>query len=59
MIKKIKKLIDKSGKRGFVTYKGKDKRIAFDESVTSKKLEQFKNFVGDKTEDLLKVLTKK
>ncbi|AZB25434.1 hypothetical protein EG339_13020 [Chryseobacterium bernardetii] len=59
MRKKIKQLIESSGKKGAVTYKGKDKRKQFDESVTHKKLQAFIHFVGDKTKVISQILLKK
>lgn len=59
MRKKIKQLIESSGKKGAVEYKGKDERKQFDESVTHKKLQAFIHFVGDKTKVISQILLKK
>lgn len=54
----LRELIKASGKRGVVTYKGKDKRTQFDESVTDKKMQNFKAFIGDKIDEVAKILQK-
>ncbi|WP_330744922.1 hypothetical protein [Chryseobacterium sp. CP-77] len=53
----LRKLIDTTEKRGVVVYKGKDTRKKFDESVTQNKLIIFSKLIGDKTEEIKKILT--
>lgn len=52
----LKKNIMNSGKKGIVVYKGKDKRKEFDESVSLKKVNLISNFIGDRTEEVAKIL---
>lgn len=52
----FKEIIRASGKRGVVSYKGKDKRKNFDESVSLKKVNLISKFIGDKTEEVAKFL---
>lgn len=55
-ITQLKSMIHISGKRGVVTYKGKDTRKEFDESVSLKKINLISNFIGNKTEEVAKIL---
>lgn len=57
--KEIKNLIDSSSKRGVVRYKGKDKRKSFDESINQKKIQFISTFIGDKIEEVMKILSVK
>lgn len=52
----LKQFIQTSGKRGIVAYKGKDTRKKFDESVNLKKVNLISNFVGNKVEEVAKIL---
>lgn len=54
----IRQQIEMSGKKTVVTYKGKDKRTSFDESVPQKKVELISKFIGDKSSILAKILNK-
>ncbi|UCA58612.1 hypothetical protein KB553_16360 [Chryseobacterium rhizoplanae] len=53
----IKRLIEASGKRGVVVYKGKDTRKEFDESVNLKKVNLSSNFIGNKIEEVAQILS--
>lgn len=53
----IKRLIEDSGKRGVVVYKGKDTRKEFDESVNLKKVNLSSNFIGNKIEEVVQILS--
>ncbi|WP_185246253.1 hypothetical protein [Chryseobacterium bernardetii] len=53
----IKILIEASGKRGVVVYKGKDTRKEFDESVNLKKVNLSSNFIGNKIEEVAQILS--
>ncbi|OCA77561.1 hypothetical protein BBI01_03685 [Chryseobacterium artocarpi] len=53
----LRKLINTSGKRGDVVYKGKDKRKEFDEGVSMKKVKLISNFIGNKTDKIRQILT--
>lgn len=55
-ITQLKSMIHISGKRGFVTYKGKDTRKEFDESLTLKKVNLISNFIGDKAQEIKTIL---
>lgn len=52
----LRSLIKDSRKKGIVAYKGKDKRKEFDESVNLKKVNVIYNFIGDKAEEVAKIL---
>jgi hypothetical protein len=54
----LRQLIDRSGKRTVVTYKGKDKRTKYDDSVTNKKMQIINNLIGGNTEEIAKILSK-
>jgi hypothetical protein len=47
MNQNIQELIEKSGKRSTVTYKGKDKRVKFDENFGKEKLNKIISALGD------------
>ncbi|VEH18273.1 Uncharacterised protein [Chryseobacterium nakagawai] len=53
----LKEIIRASGKRGVVTYKGKDTRKEFDESVNLKKVNLISNFIGNKIEVVAQILS--
>ncbi|WP_123872929.1 hypothetical protein [Chryseobacterium contaminans] len=53
---KLKQVIHTSGKRAIVTYKGKDTRREFDESISLKKVNLISNFIGDKIEEIKTIL---
>ncbi|UEQ75246.1 hypothetical protein [Chryseobacterium arthrosphaerae] len=55
--KELKQIIRRSEKRGIVTYKGKDARKEFDESVSQKKISLMVNFIREKTEDVSRILS--
>lgn len=52
----LKQVIHTSGKKAVVPYKGKDTRKEFDESVSLKKVNLISNFIGDKVEEIAKIL---
>lgn len=53
----LKNLIKVSGKKGIVVYKGKDTRQEFVESISLKKVNLISNFIGEKTEEVIKILS--
>lgn len=53
-----KKLINSSGKRGDVTYRGNDERIKFDESGNRKKSRLISNFIGNQIDKVAEILSK-
>ena len=53
----LKQIVHVSGKRGVIAYKGKDTRKQFDESVSQKKINLIYNFIGEKTEEVRKILS--
>lgn len=55
--KELKNLIDSSGKRGVVTYKGKDARKKFDDSARQNKINMISRFLGDQTKEVEKILS--
>ncbi|WES96506.1 hypothetical protein P2W68_16865 [Chryseobacterium arthrosphaerae] len=52
----LRNLIKDSGKKGIVAYKGKDTRKGFDESLSLKKVNLISSFIGDKVEEIAKIL---
>ncbi|WP_241315926.1 hypothetical protein [Chryseobacterium arthrosphaerae] len=54
----IKKLINSSGKRGNVKYKGKDERTKFDESGNLKKSRLISDFIGNQIDKVAEILSK-
>ncbi|MCB9234816.1 MAG: hypothetical protein H6581_24395 [Bacteroidia bacterium] len=46
MSEKLKNIIEKSGKKGTVSFKGKENRTSFDESFGRKKVELVKTLIG-------------
>ncbi|MGE8555015.1 MAG: hypothetical protein ACN6OB_13940 [Chryseobacterium jejuense] len=54
--KELKQIIRSSGKRGVVSYRGKGTRKEFDESFSQNKINVISNFIGDKMEEITKIL---
>lgn len=52
----LRNLIRTAGKRGAVSYREKEKRKKFDESVSLKKVNLISNFLGNKAEEVAKIL---